>query len=290
MHGTFTAPIDHAPVLALPASTTSRASAHARISLTYLWRHGRLPDLDNPQRFTERVQVRKLCDRAPEFTQLMDKLAAKALAGQVLGKDWVIPTLWADEHLPDTPPFIFPAIVKARHGCNQYAALRTALNAAKWRHLQRRARRWIAKPYGLWLDEWAYRNVPRAVLAEPLVGNGPDLPIDYKIYVFGGRATHVQVHLGRAGAHRWILHDRNWGQLVKSADCPPPPQSLGAMLDAAEALAAGRDFLRVDFYEIDGKPLFGEFCLYPGSGLDPFAADWVDFELGALWREAQLKR
>ena len=38
--------------------------------------------------------------------------------------------------------------------------------------------------------------------------------------------------------------------------------------------------------EVDGAPRFGEFCLYPGSGLDRFAADWIDFELGSLWHSA----
>ena len=61
------------------------------------------------------------------------------------------------------------------------------------------------------------------------------------------------------------------------------------MLEAAETLAAGMDFVRVDFYEIGGKPLFGEFCLYPGSGLDPFAADWIDAEMGALWLAASAR-
>ena len=137
------------------------------------------------------------------------------------------------------------------------------------------------------LDEWAYHDITRGLLAEPLLGNGGGLPIDYKVYVFGGQATHVQVHLGRRQNHRWILHDRDWRQLVAMPDRPSPPRSLPAMLDAAEALAVGQDFLRVDFYEIAGKPLFGEFCLYPGSGLDPFAADWIDFELGDLWRLAK---
>ncbi len=62
------------------------------------------------------------------------------------------------------------------------------------------------------------------------------------------------------------------------------------MLEAAEQLARGTDFLRVDFYEVDGQPLFGEFCLYPGSGLDPLAADWIDFELGSLWTRASPAR
>ncbi len=264
--------------------------AQLRVHLTYLWSHRRLPDLREPRRFTELVQLRKLLDRSPLQRLLMDKLAAKALAQRVLGDDWIIPTTWSGQGLPDQPPFPFPAILKARHGCNQYAVLREAPDARRWRELQQTAGRWLQKPYGLWLDEWAYRDIPRGLLAEPLHSNGAKLPIDYKIYVFGGRATHVQVHLGRAGNHRWILHDRHWRQLVPMRDRPPAPRSLAAMLEAAEILAKGQDFLRVDFYEIAGKPLFGEFCLYPGSGLDPFAADWIDFELGDLWRLAEIRQ
>ncbi len=280
MHGTLAFSVD--PAAALP----SRA-AQLRVTLTYLWRHRRLPNLQAPCRFTEIVQTRKLHDRSQADVALMDKLAAKALARNLLGTDWIIPTAWAGVRLPDNAPFAFPAILKARHGCNQYAVLRARPAMRVWNQLQRRSARWLQHPYGVWLDEWAYRDVPRGLLAEPMIGTGPDLPIDYKIYVFGGHATHIQVHLGRARNHRWILHDRDWRQLVPTQDCPARPSSLAAMLGAAETLAAGRDFLRVDFYEIAGQPLFGEFCLYPGSGLDPFAADWIDKELGSLWLRAR---
>ena len=119
-----------------------------------------------------------------------------------------------------------------------------------------------------------------------LLGWRLPLPIDDKSYDSGGRATHVQVHLGRGGRHRWILHDRNWRPLVDATDRPAAPESLPAMLAAAETLSRGMSFLRVDLYEVDGHPYFGEFCLYPGSGFDPFAADWIDHELGALWLDA----
>lgn len=257
-----------------------------RVSLSYSWRHRRLLNLDAPIRFTELVQMRKIYDRSPDQTLLMDKVAAKRLAEAALGTEWVVPTLWSGKTLPDGMPFPVPAILKARHGCNQNAVLCEAPSVAQWRRLQRRAQRWQRSPYGIWLDEWAYRDVPRGLIAEPLLGGKLPLPIDYKIYVFGGQATHVQVHLDRGGRHRWILHDRNWRPLVDATDRPVAPASLSAMLAAAETLANGKTFLRVDFYEVDGYPYFGEFCLYPGSGFDPFAADWIDLELGALWLAA----
>lgn len=46
-------------------------------------------------------------------------------------------------------------------------------------------------------------------------------------------------------------------------------------------------FLRVDFCEIDGAPRFGEFCLYAGCGLDRFANERIDLELGGLWHDAR---
>ena len=268
-----------------PVSADS-ALALSRVRLTYLWSHGRLPDIVNAPRFTEMVQRRKLYDRDPHQVARMDKIAAKRMAARLLGPDWATPTLWEGDTLAASPPFAFPAILKARHGCNQYAALRKHPSTRKWATLQNRTRQWMAGPYGKWLDEWAYRDVPRALIAEPLLGDGHTLPLDYKIYVFGGRATHVQVHLGRAGDHRWVLHDRDFHPLQAAMDRPAPPRSLKAMLDAAETLASGFDFLRVDFYEVDGAPRFGEFCLYPGSGLDRFAATWIDLELGALWHAA----
>ena len=262
-------------------------AARSAVVIAYLWRHGRVPNLGSPRLFTEWVQWRKLADRSPIHPVLMDKLTAKKLAADALGVTWTIPTLWSGANPLGMPRFAAEVMIKARHGCNQFARLSPDTPCAQRRRVTACAEGWVARRYGTYLQEWAYRDLPRGVLVEPFVGERGALPVDYKIYVFGGEATHVQVHLDRAGEHRWVLHDRDWRQLVPGADTPPPPSSLSAMLAAAETLAAGEDFLRVDFYEIGRRPLFGEFCLYPGSGLDPFAAPWIDVELGALWRHAR---
>lgn len=261
--------------------------ARSRVRLTYLARFGRLPNLARPRLFTEWVQWRKLHDRSGHHPALMDKIAAKAMAAAVLGPEWVIPTLWSGRLLPMKPPVRERAMLKARHGCNQNAVLEYPLPGPEWESLRKQTRAWCAAPYGQALDEWAYRPTPRGLLIEPFVSDTGALPIDYKIYVFGGRATHVQVHLGRDTRHRWLLHDRDFRPLTATSETVAPPGSLAAMLAGAEALAASEDFMRVDFYEIGGKPLFGEFCLYPGSGLDRFGSPGLDREMGRLWSQAR---
>jgi hypothetical protein len=275
---------------ALPAVKVSGEVdlARLRVNLTYRWRHGRWPDLSNPTTFTELLQHRKLHDRDSRMPVLADKVRAKIFAAERLGPDWIIPTLWHGTALPAAPAWPAPFVVKSRHGCNQRAFVRTGTE--DWQAIRRLAARWMATSYGGWLDEWAYSQIPRGILVEPFVGEHGTLPVDWKIYVFGGRACFVQVHLERETHHRWIVMDRNWDRVsapTRDAD-PAPPSSLSRMLEAAETLATGFDFVRVDFYEIVGKSLFGEMTFYPGSGLDPFDPVGLDGVMGEAWLRAEL--
>ena len=250
-----------------------------RVALAYAWRHGRWPMLADPQRFTEWVQWRKLNDRDEPRARLTDKLHGKDVAASALGDDMIIPTLWEGGELPPVAPWPMPFIVKANHGCRQFVVVR---DAADYVRARRQSPRWLRRVYGDWLDEWHYRLARRMLVVEPFI-SGDDLPLDYKIYVFGGRAAMVQFHEGRGTVHRWSQYDCHWRALSARASRAPPPASLPTMIAAAERLGEGHDFVRVDFYEVDGRPLFGEFCLYPGSGLDPFDPPSLDDWLGAQW-------
>ena len=257
-----------------------------RVRLTYWWRHRRRVDLRDPQLFTELVQHRKLYDRDARHPLLADKVAVKQWVADRLGPDWVIPTLWHGETLPDAPPWPAPFVIKARHGCRQNVFVRHG--AAGWPILQRLTARWTARHYGYWLDEWLYRHIPRGLLVEPFIGTDGVLPIDYKCYAFGGRVEFVQVHLDRGHAHRWVMMDRDWRRVSAPTADPDParPASLDRILIAAERLARDHDFVRADFYEVDGRPLFGELTFYPGSGLDRFDPVALDQTMGEHWRRA----
>jgi hypothetical protein len=258
------------------------AATLARLHLTYLWRHARRLSLHDPQCFTELVQRRKLIDRDPRMAGLIDKLSVKTFVADRLGPLWTTPTLWSGTILPDRPPCAPPFVVKSRHGCRQMRIVRS--DRDDWKAICRASARWVRSPYGGWLDEWAYRDVPRGLLIEPLIGDGRTLPIDYKLYVFHGRVAAIQVHLDRATAHRWTLYDRSWRRLSAAAGGDiRPPAALARMIEGAETLGAGFDFVRVDLYDIAGTPRFGELTFYPGSGLDRFDPPSLDRLLGRLW-------
>ncbi|HXG99089.1 MAG TPA: ATP-grasp fold amidoligase family protein [Sphingomicrobium sp.] len=266
--------------LAIPLALPRTDWARLRVSLIYFWRHGYFPDLKRPQFFNEKVQWRKLCDRDLSLAALTDKLYAKSLAADIIGPSLVIPTLWQGEQLPGSPPWPMPFIVKSNHGCGQFVVVRCDRD---WTRAQRESPKWLVRAYGEWLDEWHYRRAGRTLIVEPFIGPKNGLPNDYKIFVFAGVAEFIQVHVDRGANHRWVQYDRQWTKLSNSPETIEAPVQLTQMLLAAEQIAFGRDHLRVDFYEIDGRLWFGETCLFPGSGLDPFDPLSLHETFGHLW-------
>ena len=250
--------------------------------MAYRWRHGRWPSLNWPVRFTEWVQWRKLNDRRMDLAMLTDKAYAKSIAETRLPAEFVIPTLWLGSELPEIAPCPMPFVVKSNHGCNQIVIVRTDADYARARKL---APGRLKEAYGAWLDEWHYGAARRLILVEPYIG-GAKLPLDYKVYVFGGRAEMIQVHTGREDRHRWSQFDRNWKLLSDGPVDLPPPYCVAELIKAAEQMGREHEFVRVDFYCEGDALLFGEYCLFPGSGLDPFRSDLLDLGLGKQWATA----
>jgi hypothetical protein len=264
---------------------TAVGSSSWRIQLTYWWRHRRRARLEAPLLFTEWVQHRKLHDRDPRLPALADKVRVKGFVAERLGTEWVTPTLWRGQSLPSEPAWDFPYVVKSRHGCGHTVVVHDSTGHVE---AARQSRKWMQCSYGAWLDEWLYGEIERGLLVEPFIGEGIALPVDYKVFVFGGRARFVQVHLGRGEEHRWIVFDPQWRRVSPASDDadPPVPHSLSTMLKAAERLAEGFCFVRADFYEVKGKSRFGELTFYPGSGLERVEPPRLDLLMGLLWSAA----
>ena len=54
------------------------------------------------------------------------------------------------------------------------------------------------------------------------------------------------------------------------------------MIKLSEKLSLNIPFVRVDFYEANGKIYFGELTFYPGSGFEEFSPERYDKILGDM--------
>jgi len=268
-----------------------RPGPRAWLKLLHLARNRYWPDFDEPRRFNELVQARKLKDRDPLLPRLADKVLVKQYVGDRLGADWLIPTLWHGCELPNQPPWPRPFVVKSNHGSQQCLFVRS--ESDPWPPVKRKAEAWLEIRYAWILGEWLYGQIQPQILVEPFIGSAGELPVDYKFFVYGGRAAFVQVDTDREHGHKRTLFDLDFQRLPVRFHYPvdgneiAPPTTLAQMIEAAETLGRDFDFVRVDFYEVGGQPLFGEMTFYPGSGLDRFTPASADLMFGAPWRDAR---
>jgi hypothetical protein len=129
------------------------------------------------------------------------------------------------------------------------------------------------------------------VIVEPFLSNDRELPIDYKIFVFGEIPKFIEVDTDRKREHKQAYFDLDWRRQDFRIGLEYPietreisrPKSLKQMLMAASALGRDFDFVRVDFYEIAGRPYFGEMTFTPGAGLKKCEPPEIDFMLGQMW-------
>lgn len=256
----------------------------------FLLYHRRLPNLDRPVTFNEKVEHRKLFDRDPRLPCLADKVLAKEHVAHILGTEWIIPTLWWGSALPPRSDrrWPIPYALKGRHGSAMNLFVRSRQDE-DWGCIERTTDRWLRAKYGRPTREWLYTQLEPGLLVEPYLGSDEAPPPDYKIFVFAGRAKLIQVDEGRGLDHKQWFYDLDWRRQRFEYACPAgpvdlaAPKSLDKMLSAAERLAEPFPFVRVDLYEIGGKPLFGELTFYPNAGRIGFKPKSVDADLGNLW-------
>ena len=269
-----------------------RLSDEQYLRMQYKALMGKRLDLDSPRTFNEKLQWLKLHDRNPLYTKLVDKYAVKEWVADRIGEECVVPTYARWERAEDIDISGLPErfVLKTNHDCGGIAICRDwstfDLDAAR-----RKLSEHLSRNYYWGCREWPYKDVVPCVFAEECLDAGASASdlTDYKFMCFGGQARCVFTCTGRAeGDLRVDFFDADWNHLpferhYPNADATPErPACLSEMLRAAEVLAKGIPFVRVDFYDVASKPIFGEMTFYPGAGFEEFTPEKWDTTLG-IW-------
>jgi len=256
---------------------------------------GSMPHLAAPRSFNELIQYRKLHDRNPDLVVTSDKYAVREYVARRIGPGYLIPLFQqtTDPLAIDFEALPRSGVAKVNCGCGFNIFIRNS-RTADWGEIVEKLQRWIRFPYHTAHREWAYKQMTKRVLIEELLQDEEGvLPDDYKFHVFNGKVRMIQVHYDRFAAHRINLYDEHFRLLNVDYQGPhtnarrAPPTRLAAMMDVAEALAAGFPYARIDLYQHQGRIYFGEITHYPSAGLGVFDPPEFDRVLGDLWRHDQ---
>lgn len=249
-------------------------------------------NLENPQRFSEKIQWLKLYNRKPEYVKMVDKYDAKMYVASIIGDKYIIPTLAVYENVEDIDFDALPNqfVLKCTHDSGGIVICRDKINIDR-KYAIKKLQKGLKRNFYWQTREWPYKNVHKRIIAEQYLEPNPsinDLP-DYKFFCFNGEPRIIQLDFDRFKGHKKNLYTPEWELLTFSYNYPShpeiqfeKPQKLEEMLNVVRKLSKGHVFLRVDLYWTGEKIYFGEMTFYPASGMGRFKPDEWDYKVGSM--------
>lgn len=258
----------------------------------YRFKFGKKLNIKNPVSFNEKLQWLKIYDRNDLYSIMVDKHEVKKYVSEIIGEEFIIPTVGVyntfDEINFDKLPNQF--VIKCTHNSGGVIICHDKANFN-----YKLAKKCISKnlktnfyKYG---REWPYKNVKPRIIIEKLLKDDTTNQInDYKFFCFNGKVKLFKVDFDRNTKHGANYYDLNCDLLPFGEEvCPPNfnkeiqiPSNIHSMIKKAELLAKNTKFVRIDFYNVNGKIYFGEITFYPASGFGKFIPNDWDEKLGNM--------
>lgn len=269
----------------------------------FLYEHytGKKLNLKNPKEFNEKIQWYKVFYHPKILNQLVDKYAVREYVEKKIGKIYLneLYSVYDNaleinyDDLPDQ------FVIKATHASsyNLIVKNKKKLNINKTNKL---LNKWLNKnQYYRTGQEWAYKDVkPRLIIEKFLKDGDNDSLIDYKFYCFTGEVKFVEIHFNRADNHKRGFFDLDlkplpfrYVSLEKSISSEvTKPSNFEEMITLSKKLSDKFPFVRVDFYAISGKSVFGEMTFYPSDGRKDFIPDEYNAIIGEYFKLPNLEK
>lgn len=253
-------------------------------------------DFINPKTLNEKLQVLKVTEKDAFYTQCVDKYRAREIWSEY-GAEGLVPLVMVTddvrkltyENLPD-----YPFIVKCNAGFASNIIVRNK-DEVDFEKLQLTCKKWLARNYFYYSQEYAHKNVKRLIMVEKLLMDKEGhIPNDYKLNFINGELKFVYCSIDREGKNyrsifspSWERMDMEWvgksshkgGLFGENIEAP---KSFGKMKKIGQQLSRKFKYVRLDFYDVDGKLYYGEITLYHGSGFDTFEPSRYDLEYGQM--------
>lgn len=265
------------------------------LKLQYYIKMGRLLDIKNPRRFSEKLQWYKLNYKDPLMAVCADKYDVRDYVAKKGLSHILIECYGVFDDLKSIDFSILPEeyVMKDTLGSGGDSVIIVDKN-------HRYSMQYLKDKCKEWLDiglvrvdpgrEWIYCKKKHRVIFEKKldVDQQGDL-LDYKFFCFSGKCKYIYVigerKLGRGAG--LAIFDNKFNRLnVLRKDefrlnrSVARPSNLDNMIEVAETLADGFPEVRVDLYNVRGNVYFGEMTFFDGSGYMKYEPDSFDYDIG----------
>ena len=243
------------------------------VSLQYFMIYGRKISFSNPKTYSEKLTVLKLRKQNNLKIVCSDKVTAKEFLHSKGYGDYLIPTInvvtsFATIKWNEYPT---PYIVKVSNGSSQ--SMIVDQQSVRYIDKLRFAYQSSIKHYKHG-REWVYRESKKQFIVEPFLMNNDGRSLnDYKVHCFNRVPKFITINDNNLPDNARMMIDENYDYYPypfatgkETRVSLPAKHLLDEMMTIAKDLAQDFDFVRMDFYIIDGKVRIGELTFYPMAG------------------------
>lgn len=271
------------------------------VKFHYEYFSGEKLNLKDPKKINAKLEWYKVYYRHRILNKLVDKYEVRSYVEEKIGKVY-LNECYGVYNDPKKIPFEnLPQkfVIKATHSSGHNLIVKDKSNLNIKIELKK-LKKWLKiNQYYRMGQEWAYKDVtPRVIIEKYLEDNNQKGLTDYKFYCFDGDAKFIDVHTDREINHKQGCFDLEFNLLpfgksenyarISENDIEKPI-NLKEMISCAELLSDGLPFVRVDFYSVEGKTIFGEMTFYPSDARKKFYPEKSNLLIGAYFKLPKCK-
>lgn len=259
------------------------------IQIDNLRTYGRFLDLKNPVFYGEKLQWIKLYGNLEMFNNFADKYRVREFIKNTIGDIYLLKLIGVYEDISEINYDLLPEkfVLKLNDGSDKNIICRdkSSLDIKK---TNRRLRKLFKEDYYKYTKEPQYKNIKKKIMCEEYLEGKSGTLIEYDLHCFSGKVHHIEVHTGRFQNYREDFFLSDWtrintrGKVKNSSGYIEKPIYLDKLIELAEKLAEGFEYVRVDFNGVDEKLYFSELTFTPSNGTDRYNPIEFDLELAEL--------
>lgn len=250
-------------------------------------------DWENPQNLSEKINWMKFNTDTSLWTEYADKFKVREYVESKGLKNILVKLygVWDNAEDIDFDKLPKSFVLKTNHACGTVLLVedKTKLNIKTTR---KKLSDWLNLKMGKETAEPHYLGIKPLIIAEEYLKVKSGEPIvDYKLYTVKGETELIMVCSERkiGIGSKISLYDKNWnfcperlGQCHANDNVQkiPQPKSFEKMKEYAKILCEDFPFVRMDFYDIDGKIYFGEMTFTPKGGYCSTLTDEEQLRIG----------
>lgn len=253
---------------------------------------GQLPDLENPQTFSEKQQWYKLNEKNPLMEKCADKYDVREYIKDC-GYEHLLNEIYGIyDRVEDLPIADLPErfVIKGTHGSGFNLIVKDK-KTVKWRIWKKIMKSWLKQDIYWSGREWVYKNLKRRLVVEKYLEDTSGGLLDYKFFCFNGQPRFMQLEVGRYTSNNTRnFYDVDWNLLPFGKDLEhnpdivvEKPEGFEEMKEIAAKLSKPFSFVRVDLYQVGGKIYFGELTFFPAGGAPDFKPIEYNKIVGDMW-------